>query len=228
MRSACTLEPWPVSVIAKQPGRSSAAIAAGALVVALGAEVEHRAAEQPELDAALDEQREVAERERLERRDRAADLALAAVLDGEADRGAARAGELLRPRQHLRAVLLARQVDGGGVARGARATRGRWRGSRRPARRGGRGGRRQGRRARSCHASYPGINTPTPVGCVRVVTQRSSAGERQHRASRGWVGLPRRLDRQVICTLTPTIGVNVQIARTGAPRDSALSPRCGC
>ena len=85
-------------------------------VVALGAEVQHRAAEQPELHAALDEQREVAERERLERGDRSPDLALAAVLDRVADRGAAGVRQLLRPRQHLRAVLLARQVDGGRVA----------------------------------------------------------------------------------------------------------------
>jgi len=57
-----------------------------ALVVALRAEVQHGAAEEAELHAALDEQREVAERERLEARDRTRDGVLAAVLDRVAHR----------------------------------------------------------------------------------------------------------------------------------------------
>ena len=72
-----------------------------ALVVARGAEVEHGAAEEAELHAALDEQGEVAVGERLERGDGAPDVALAAVLDRVADGGAAGLGELLRPGEHL-------------------------------------------------------------------------------------------------------------------------------
>ena len=50
------------------------------VVVLLGAELEDRATEQPELHAHLDQHREVAVREGLERRDRGADVAATAVL----------------------------------------------------------------------------------------------------------------------------------------------------
>ena len=82
--SACTLEPCPVSVIAKQPiSCAGDQVAQVGVVVALGAELEDRAAEQPELDADLHQHRQVAERQRLERRDRGADVAAAAVLLGK-------------------------------------------------------------------------------------------------------------------------------------------------
>ncbi len=77
------------------------------VVVALGAEVEDGAAEEPELHAALDEQREVAEGERLEGRDRAADVAAASVLAREAERGLPIGRELLRPLHDLLPVLVA-------------------------------------------------------------------------------------------------------------------------
>ena len=71
MPTRCTFEPWPVSLIAKPPGSSSEAICAQVgLVVLARARVEDRAAEEAELDPALDQQREVAVAERLEGRDR--------------------------------------------------------------------------------------------------------------------------------------------------------------
>ena len=85
-------------------------------MVALRAEVQHRAAEQAELHADLHEQREVAEAERLEAGDVAAEVAGAAVLGRVAGDGLAAAGQLARPGEHLRAVLLDRQVVDGRVA----------------------------------------------------------------------------------------------------------------
>ena len=64
------------------------------VVVPLGAELEDRAAEEPELHADLHQHRQVAERERLEGRDRRADVAAAAVLLGEAHPGLAGRGHL--------------------------------------------------------------------------------------------------------------------------------------
>src|SRR4029079_13069882 len=84
--------------------------------MALGAEVQDRAGEQAELHAALDEQAEVAERQRPEARDRAADVVLAAVLGREAAPGVAFARQLLHPGEHRGAVLLQREVDDGLVA----------------------------------------------------------------------------------------------------------------
>ena len=90
----CTFEPWPDSLIAKAPGSSKVATSLEvALVVLAGAEVVDGAAEEPELDAALDEQREVGERERLEARDRRADHAEAAELLGEEQRRPAGLGQ---------------------------------------------------------------------------------------------------------------------------------------
>ena len=54
------------------------------VVVTLGAQLQDRAAEQPELHADLDQHRQVAVGQRLERRHRRADVAAAAVLLGEA------------------------------------------------------------------------------------------------------------------------------------------------
>ncbi len=85
-------------------------------MVALRAEVQHGAAEQAELDADLDEQRQVGERERLEARDVAAEVVVAAVLLGVAGDRLVPLGQLLRPLQHLRAMLLERQVVAGRVA----------------------------------------------------------------------------------------------------------------
>ena len=64
------------------------------VVVRLGAELQDRAAEQPELHADLHQHRQVAERQRLERGDRGADVAAAAVLLGEAHPGLAGRGHL--------------------------------------------------------------------------------------------------------------------------------------
>jgi hypothetical protein len=81
-----------------------------ALVVALRAEVQDGAAEQAEVDADLDEQREVGERERLEAGDVAAEVVLAAVRLRVAGHRLAHLREVLRPRQDLLAMLLERQV----------------------------------------------------------------------------------------------------------------------
>ncbi len=67
-----------------------------AVVVLLGAELEDRAAEQAELHADLDQHRQVAERERLERRHRRPDVAAAAVGLGEAHAGLPGRGHLER------------------------------------------------------------------------------------------------------------------------------------
>ena len=64
------------------------------VVVALGAELEDRAAEQTELDAHLHQYRQVAVGERLERRERGADVAASAVLLREAHAGRAGRGHL--------------------------------------------------------------------------------------------------------------------------------------
>ena len=85
-------------------------------MVALGAEVQHGAAEEAELHADLHEQREVAEAERLEAGDVAAEVVGAAVLARVAGDGLAAAGQLAGPGEHLGAVLLERQVVRGGVA----------------------------------------------------------------------------------------------------------------
>ena len=72
VRMLRTSLPWPLSLIAKQPGSSSAATSRHVgLVVPLGAEPVHRAAEQAELHADLHQQRQVAVRERLEAGDAA-------------------------------------------------------------------------------------------------------------------------------------------------------------
>ncbi len=103
----CTFEPWADSLIANAPGRSKLATTLEVeLVVPAGAEVVDRAAEEAELDAALDQQREVGEREGLEARDRRADHAEAAELLGEEQRRAARLGECRGPLGDLLAVLL--------------------------------------------------------------------------------------------------------------------------
>ena len=93
--SACTLEPWPVSVIAKQP-ISFPVTRSGRYVVVVprGAELEDRAAEQPELDADLDQHRQVAEGQGLEGRERRPDVTAAAVLLREAHAGLAGRGHL--------------------------------------------------------------------------------------------------------------------------------------
>ena len=87
-----------------------------ALVVAHRPEVQDGAAEQAELDAALHQQAQVAERERLEAGDRAADVAEPAELGRVAHRGPAAHRQLLRPLRDARAVLVARQVGDGRVA----------------------------------------------------------------------------------------------------------------
>ena len=78
------------------------------LVVALGAELEDRAAEEAELDADLDQDAEVAEGEGLEGRDRGADVAAPAVLLGEAHAG-------LAGRRHLDHDVLDALAERGGV-----------------------------------------------------------------------------------------------------------------
>ncbi len=78
------------------------------VVVALRAELQDRAAEEAELHADLHQHRQVAVRQRLERRDRGADVTAAAVLLGEAHPG-------LAGRRHLDDDLLhplAEVVDG--------------------------------------------------------------------------------------------------------------------
>ena len=79
--SSWTFEPWPVSVMAKQPG-SSREPARGrySRVVALGAELLDGAAEETELDAVLDQQREVVVGQGLEAGDELARRPPAAVL----------------------------------------------------------------------------------------------------------------------------------------------------
>jgi hypothetical protein len=79
-----------------------------ALVVLSRAEVKDGAAEQPELDPALDEQREIAERERLERGDRAADVVHAAELRRVAEPGAPVGGERSGPLGDEPPVLVGR------------------------------------------------------------------------------------------------------------------------
>ncbi len=113
-----------------------------ALVVLLRAEVLDGAAEQAELHAELDEQRQVAERHRLEARDVAADVAVAAVLLRVAGGRLAARGQVLGPGEHLLAVLLEGEIGAGSVALHRRATRARGRGPRRADRRGSAGTRR--------------------------------------------------------------------------------------
>ncbi len=69
MRTCATSEPCPVSVIAKHAEQLAGDdVGEVGVVVARGAEVQHRAAEQAPLHARLDEQRQVAEGEHLEAR----------------------------------------------------------------------------------------------------------------------------------------------------------------
>ena len=79
------------------------------VVVALGAELEDRAAEQPELHAHLHQHRQVAVREGLERRDRRAEVAAAAVLLREAHPRLAGRGHLEHQVADPVAVVLVRQ-----------------------------------------------------------------------------------------------------------------------
>ena len=65
------------------------------VVLALGAQQLQRAAEQAPLDAGLDHDRQVAEREHLDRGDRAAGVVLAAVLLRESEAHPAGVGQLL-------------------------------------------------------------------------------------------------------------------------------------
>jgi len=82
------------------------------LVVLLGAEAVHRAAEQAELHADLDEQAEVAVREGLEAGDGAAGVVGPAVLVGERARPGAGLGDLARPLEDEVAVGVAVQAVG--------------------------------------------------------------------------------------------------------------------
>jgi hypothetical protein len=79
------------------------------LVVALGAELEHGAAEEAELHAELDQHRQVAVRRGLEGRHRGADVAAAAVLLGQAVAGLAGGGELDDDVADLVAVVVPRE-----------------------------------------------------------------------------------------------------------------------
>jgi hypothetical protein len=72
--------------------------------------MKHGASEEPELNAGLNEQREVTEGERLEPDDRPADRVLATVGLGEAHRRVALGGELVDPLADLGPVLVAREV----------------------------------------------------------------------------------------------------------------------
>ena len=90
-------------------------VAQVALVVAARAEVQHRAAEQAELDAALHEQRQIAHGEGLECGDALADRVLAPVLHGVSHGRIALRGQLAGPGQDPLAVLLHRQVVDGCV-----------------------------------------------------------------------------------------------------------------
>ncbi len=89
-------------------------------MVVLRAQLQDRAAEEPELHTDLDQHREVTEAQRLEGRDGGADVTAAAVLRGEAEPRGARGGHLPDQLEHALAELLARQLDGlvehGGVA----------------------------------------------------------------------------------------------------------------
>ncbi len=76
-------------------------------VVALGAQVQDRAAEEPELHAALHQDRQVAEGQRLERGDRGPDVTAPAVLAREAHAGLPRRGH----RDHDLAHPFAERVD---------------------------------------------------------------------------------------------------------------------
>ena len=94
------------------------------VVVRLGAELEDRAAEEPELHADLHQHRQVAVRQRLERGDRGADVAAAAVLLREAHPGLAGRGHL----DHDVLDPLAEVVDATAPRprRGSRRTRRGW------------------------------------------------------------------------------------------------------
>jgi hypothetical protein len=88
-------------------------------VVVLGAELEDRAAEEPELHPDLHQEGEVTERHRLEARDRGADVAATAVLGGEAQAGGTRlrhhADQFEDPLAELRCRHLDRLVQHVGV-----------------------------------------------------------------------------------------------------------------
>jgi len=100
--------PWPVSVIAKPPRQPQVDDPWDQLVVMLGAEVLDRAAEQPPLDAGLDQQRQVGMGEQLEAGDRGAQVATTTVRDREAGSGLPRAGQRLQLGGHPRPVLVTR------------------------------------------------------------------------------------------------------------------------
>ncbi len=80
-----------------------------ALVVAFGAELLDRAAPQAELDAELDQQRQIAERDRLKAGHVGAGVAAPAVALGEAGRGQAAGGEGFRPGEDALPVVGGRQ-----------------------------------------------------------------------------------------------------------------------
>ena len=82
-----------------------------ALVVQARPELLDRATPQPELDPELDQQREVAEPDRLEAGDVGARIAVAAELDREAGRGQALGRERPHPLEHALAVLSGREPD---------------------------------------------------------------------------------------------------------------------
>ncbi len=98
------------------------------VVVRLGAELEDRAAEEPELDADLHQHRQVAERQGLERRHGRADVASAAVLLREAHPRLTGGRQLDDEVAHPVAVLVPRQRLGllqhGGVRRQVAADEG--------------------------------------------------------------------------------------------------------
>ena len=79
-------------------------------MVAFGAQVQDRAGEQTPLDAGLDEQRQIAESQHLERDDRRAYVVLATDLGRHAEPGHAGRGQRADLLGDVRAVLLAGQV----------------------------------------------------------------------------------------------------------------------
>ena len=102
-----TSEPWPVSVMAKQPGQREVHDAGQEARVLLGvAERLDRAAEQAPLHPALDLQRQVGEGEHLEGDDRGADVPAPADGGGEAVHRVAVVGQAPQHLPDRRAVAL--------------------------------------------------------------------------------------------------------------------------
>ena len=160
------------------------------VVVALRAELEDRAAEQAELDAGLHQQGQVAEGQRLERRDGGADVAAAAVLLGEAHPGLPGRGHLERAgRGRGRGTRRAggsRPPPGSAayVAR-LRRTRSRTSGYLPSSRRGQRRPRRLGRRWPAGSASGMGDSSAARLArCRRRVAWRVAAMSSRYRAVR--------------------------------------------